>query len=169
MQRCSPATPAYVGQRRGSLLSLPLRQYPGASASDVRDEPGRLQLVPGCGHGEHTARLSVPRSAKKLWSHTQSAKLVELFSSVVECAGQGAHAPMLEAPFVLDQVPLPQGMATPALHHLPGGQSLHSSALRRRFELPTLPASHGVGEELPLPHHDASSHSMHVVAPGLYW
>ena len=44
------------------------------------------------------------------------------------------HAPMLDLPVALDHVPLPQGIMTPALHHLPGGHAAHSEALPKPAE-----------------------------------
>ena len=88
--RFSPATVPYLGQRRGSMLALLLRQYPTARARDAVVTPGLAQSEPGCGHGEHSA-LPPLTSARRYQptSQRQSASLVELVCSVVDFAGQG--------------------------------------------------------------------------------
>ena len=79
------------------------------------------------------------------------------------------HACRLEALVSLLKVEGPQGKATPVLHHEPRGHALHSSALRSPSTLPTVPAAHGVGAELPLPQNEAIGHTSQAVAPSAPW
>ena len=68
-----------------------------------------------------------------------------------------------------EKVPWAHGMASPALHQKPALQSSHSPARRKPIELPTVPAAHGVGAELPLAHQDFLGHTVHAVAPLAAW
>tara|TARA_B110001452_G_scaffold100109_1_gene83003 strand:+ start:531 stop:761 length:231 start_codon:yes stop_codon:yes gene_type:complete len=76
---------------------------------------------------------------------------------------------MLTSRNVLDHVPAPHGISLPAEHQLPAGHGWQFSALTRPSPTPTVPASHGVGVELPSPHHDDSMHVSHAVWPGSFW
>ena len=102
-------------------------------------------------------------------SQRQLASSVVAGSDVVECSGHSRQAPWSDARVALDHVPRAQGIAPPALHQKPALQSLHSLARRKPVELPTVPAVHGVGAELPLAHHDLRGHSAHTVAPFAPW
>jgi len=70
---------------------------------------------------------------------------------------------MLISRVVLDHVPVPHGISLPAEHQLPAGHGWQSSALARPSPTPTVPASHGVGAELPSPHHEDSMHVLQAV------
>ena len=72
------------------------------------------------------------------------------------------HACRLEALISSLKVEGPQGKATPVLHQEPCGHGAHSSALRSPATLPTVPAAHGVGAELPAPHHEAIGHTVSI-------
>ena len=60
-------------------------------------------------------------------------------------------------------------MDSPALHQRPGGHGSHRSALLRPSRLPTVPAAHGVGAELPSLHHEELVQLLHASAPTSPW
>ena len=86
-------------------------------------------------------------------------------SSDSASSGQERHAPWSLAPLMGLQVLLVQLISTPAEHHEPGGQGAQPSLLLRPSFRPTVPASHGAGDDEPSAHHDATEHVLHAVAP----
>lgn len=127
------------------------------------------QLLPGCGHDVQTTSPPIRVSEYRPASQRQSATLVDDMFCVQDRAGHGLHAPMLDRFVTLDHVPVAHGIATPALHHLPGGHSEHAAALPKPEVLPTVPGSHGVGAELPAAHQDDLMQSLQDVCPALFW
>ena len=121
--------------------------------------PGALQREPGCGQSTQVPSASACRNRPA--SQRQLPSSVEANCNVVECSGHEIHTPMVDARVALDHVPWAHGIASPTLHHMPWAQSLHSVGRVRPVALPTVPAGHGVGTELPLAHHAFLGHVAH--------
>ena len=97
--------------------------------------------------------------------HTHAARLVDA-SGEVDMSGQAEHAPWSLCPVAALYVPLGHAISLPAEHQKPCEQLRHSLALRKPEALPTVPAGHGVGEELPFAHHAKTVHGSQNTAPG---
>ena len=99
----------------------------------------------------------------------QSCRLVLLSPSVCELGGQYLQKLWSSAPWRSLKVLTPHAMALPAEHQCPGLQRWHWSALLSPRASPNVPASHGVGAELPALHHEKIVHVSHAVAPRAPW